>query len=427
MDKFVTKATKRTAPDGASSESSAKKAKGTSGAPLPALESCKWETYGSILYMRNFTAVPSTDAVKVASFDLDGTIITTKSGKTFATNANDWKFWHESVPAKLRELAADNYSIVIFSNQSGLSKGKVKETELKTKLNSIVAQLGVPVRVFLLSADDHMRKPRVGAWEFMLSHCQLQVDLAQSFYCGDAAGRPKAAGKPKKDFSCGDYKFAVNIGVPFMTPEKLFLNSTLTLHTKETSFELDFDPRTLLAETKAILPEWQLAPTSSQEVVLLIGSPGSGKSTLYKSYFSSYGRVNQDALKTPAKCKAAAVEFLKEGKSIVIDNTNRDVKTRSEWIQLAEDHEVPIRAFYLDIPKPLVFHLNEFRKLQKELHPDRSEAKPNVPDMVIHGFYKNMIVPTTEEGFASVVHLPFIPAPGLDAADKKLLASFLLG
>ncbi|CAK4684060.1 unnamed protein product [Aphanomyces euteiches] len=396
MDKFVTKATKRTAPDGASSESSAKKAKGTSGAPLPALESCKWETYGSILYMRNFTAVPSTDAVKVASFDLDGTIITTKSGKTFATNANDWKFWHESVPAKLRELAADNYSIVIFSNQSGLSKGKVKETELKTKLNSIVAQLGVPVRVFLLSADDHMRKPRVGAWEFM-----LQVDLAQSFYCGDAAGRPKAAGKPKKDFSCGDYKFAVNIGVPFMTPEKLFLNSTLTLHTKETSFELDFDPRTLLA--------------------------GSGKSTLYKSYFSSYGRVNQDALKTPAKCKAAAVEFLKEGKSIVIDNTNRDVKTRSEWIQLAEDHEVPIRAFYLDIPKPLVFHLNEFRKLQKELHPDRSEAKPNVPDMVIHGFYKNMIVPTTEEGFASVVHLPFIPAPGLDAADKKLLASFLLG
>ena len=43
------------------------------------------------------------------------------------------------------------------------------------------------------------------------------------FYCGDAAGRPKTANRPK-DFSDTDLKFAANIGLKFLTPEQLFLD-----------------------------------------------------------------------------------------------------------------------------------------------------------------------------------------------------------
>ena len=46
------------------------------------------------------------------------------------------------------------------------------------------------------------------------------MDLSQSWYVGDAAGRAKAwdgNAKTKKDFSCGDRKFAHNIGLKFGT------------------------------------------------------------------------------------------------------------------------------------------------------------------------------------------------------------------
>lgn len=46
--------------------------------------------------------------------------------------------------------------------------------------------------------------------------------MANSFYCGDAAGRKATAGR-KKDFTDSDLKFALNVGIEFKTPENLFL------------------------------------------------------------------------------------------------------------------------------------------------------------------------------------------------------------
>jgi hypothetical protein len=46
--------------------------------------------------------------------------------------------------------------------------------------------------------------------------------MKESFYCGDAAGRPAGNGR-KKDFTDTDRKFALNVGLTFYTPEMYFL------------------------------------------------------------------------------------------------------------------------------------------------------------------------------------------------------------
>jgi bifunctional polynucleotide phosphatase/kinase len=57
-------------------------------------------------------------------------------------------------------------------------------------------------------------------------------------------------------------------------------------------------------------------------MVIFCGSPGSGKSTFWHNYMPKYERVNRDTLKTKEKCYAVAEGFMKQGKSVIIDNTN---------------------------------------------------------------------------------------------------------
>jgi bifunctional polynucleotide phosphatase/kinase len=59
-----------------------------------------------------------------------------------------------------------------------------------------------------------------------------------------------------------------------------------------------------------------------KEMIIFCGSPGSGKSTFWKTYLSTYARVNRDSLKTKEKCYKVAEQYIKKGESVVIDNTN---------------------------------------------------------------------------------------------------------
>jgi DNA 3'-phosphatase len=57
---------------------------------------------------------------KIASFDMDDTIITRKSGAKFPKDANDWILLNNKVAPKIKELFNDAYKIVIFTNQAGI-------------------------------------------------------------------------------------------------------------------------------------------------------------------------------------------------------------------------------------------------------------------------------------------------------------------
>lgn len=60
--------------------------------------------------------------------------------------------------------------------------------------------------------------------------------------------------------------------------------------------------------------------TNDRDIVLFCGPPGAGKSTFFWKHLKplGYERINQDTLKSRAKCFKAATEFLGDGSSVVI-------------------------------------------------------------------------------------------------------------
>ncbi|KAK3283671.1 hypothetical protein CYMTET_8641 [Cymbomonas tetramitiformis] len=175
----------------------------------------KWTTIGDSLIART-GGKPST---KIAAFDLDGTLVNTKSGAKFALNGNDFVLFNENVKPKLQELHEDGFKLVIFSNQNGIKKaisGK-KAMETKSRIDNFSKEVQVPIQAFCATQKDEYRKPEVGMWKYMLRHNNegLEPDMDCVFFVGDAAGRPA-------DFSDSDKEFAKRIGVKFYTPEEFF-------------------------------------------------------------------------------------------------------------------------------------------------------------------------------------------------------------
>ncbi|KAI5954098.1 pnk1 [Candida margitis] len=199
-----------------------------------------WETIGTHL-IRNISTVPALPAekVKVAAFDLDGTLIDTKSGAKFSRGPGDWKWWGKSptmTPQTVAKYFNLGHLIVIFTNQGAVvaNKDSKSYSNLRAKLNLIYNELAKykvesiyvyaspkkPSKGSTSTEEQHKltRKPAIGIWqdlESVLAEKGKVIDYENSFYVGDAAGR-------KQDFSDSDFKFAENAKISFKTPEEFF-------------------------------------------------------------------------------------------------------------------------------------------------------------------------------------------------------------
>jgi len=134
--------------------------------------------------------------------------------------------------------------------------------------------------------------------------------------------------------------------------------------------------------------------SSLPEMVILVGLPGSGKSTYTKQNFPNHERVNQDTLLTKERCYAAALQALQEGKSIVVDNTNPTMQARKPFIDIAKKLNAPVRAITLVVDQQVAFERNVKRFTEGKA--------PMVPKMVYHIFKKSFQPPSLAEGFCLV-------------------------
>jgi bifunctional polynucleotide phosphatase/kinase len=289
----------------------------------------------------------------IAGFDLDGTIITTKSGRKFPIDKNDWKYAFDNIHQKLNDIRSKGYQIVIISNQKGLKNIE----SFKYKLNKVFENIHIDA-VFIANKNNYYRKPYPGFLKL------FKLD----FYVGDAAGR-------KNDHSNSDAAFAINAGINFYTPEHFFLNEKNEYH---------------LTTPEIKIKKFSVPKFIDKTVIMMVGRPGSGKSTI----------ANIIQKKTSAKIfsndltKNAFKEYLKalddNEKYLIIDNTNPSKITRRDWLQPAYDKGYITIIVWVDIPDEVSRYLNKYRFYKT--------GEKLIPDVVFNVYNKNFREPDESEG-----------------------------
>ncbi|XP_028139816.2 uncharacterized protein F21D5.5 [Diabrotica virgifera virgifera] len=349
---------------------------------------------------------------KIAAFDIDGTIIKTQSGARFPKDFDDWAMLFSDIPSKLQKLYNDNFKIVFFTNQSGIGKDPSKVKGFKRKIENILKKIALPIQVYIALGRSKYRKPITGMWDLLKTqkNDNVKINMNQSFYVGDAAGREKNwAPKKPKDHSSADRLFALNIGIKFYTPEEYFMKSRAMPFTMP-----EFDPRKTVTET---LPTINY---DTPNLIVMVGGPGSGKSQFCKSHIvpKNYVHVNRDTLGSWQKCVKLVEESLQKKKNCVVDNTNVDKESRQRYIEVAKKFGVPCRCFVMNTTFEQSKHNNRFRELTDKSH-------LMVSEIIINNLRKNYQKPVKEEGFDEIVEVPFVPQFN-SSENEKLYKMFLL-
>ncbi|KAJ9153502.1 hypothetical protein P3X46_026931 [Hevea brasiliensis] len=182
----------------------------------------KWKAFQTLIFLERDDGLH--DSNKIAAFDFDGCLAKTSVKRV---GADAWSLMYPSIPDKLQSLYNDGYKLVIFTNESNIDRWKNKRqiaVDSKVgRLNNFIEHVKVPIQVFIAcgyshgNMEDPFRKPKPGMWWIMEKHFNsgISIDMDNSFYVGDAAGRID-------DHSDTDIKFAQAIGLKFFVPEDYF-------------------------------------------------------------------------------------------------------------------------------------------------------------------------------------------------------------
>ena len=253
---------------------------------------------------------------KLALFDVDGTLVLSKTGRRWAANADDWVFAGE-VPAVLKRYHEDGYVIAFVSNQSEWQLGDKARSKFQSILDALTVANGWAPWCLVATAktkerDVVYRKPARGLYDLLLTKVAFTPTAVEM--CGDAVGADDPF--PPFRWSDSDHGFAVAIGATFKRPTDVF------------------GMRIPLTE-------------KTQELIILVGNPGSAKSSTARRFAAAgYEHLEQDVIGTKAAVAKAARAALAAKKSVVVDATHGSLANREPLLKLAADAKVPYRILW---------------------------------------------------------------------------------
>ncbi len=342
----------------------------------------------SILYLNYYNYIDPNKKYSIAGFDLDYTIIKTKSGNVFPKNKNDWQFLNGEIKNKLIELSKNsNFLIVIFSNQKGLEKHGMTVNDFQDKINNIKKQLDINFILMAALKDDIYRKPRIEMWNYLKNILKINIDKTKSFYVGDMAGR-------SNDKFDTDIKFALNLKIKFMTPEQYFLDVTKKESFNLTGYQLDNNSSNTKLNIKS----------EPNKMVIISGYPGSGKSHLAKKFTkeSKFKLFSRDTLHN--KFMKNLIDSMNLGEPVLIEGLYFNNQSRNELKLLAEKYKYNTVYILVKTNYELSYHLNLYRSL----YPNTNDPISPVPEIVYMKYRKNFEFPLETDWNEIIEYHPHI-------------------
>lgn len=257
---------------------------------------------------------------------------------------DDWIFINDKVIKKLQKLS-ESFLLVFVSNQS-------KFTDIiKEKFEMIISELensGIKLVLYILKSKT-WKKPEVKCYDHLLDH--IKIEPTEIRVVGDACS--SVSNFPSYQWSNSDFEFFTNLDFAnknFYLPNKIFIN------------------------TLPKIPE-------GKNVVLMMGTPGSGKTT-FTEQLKNYTIISGDKCGYMYRQINLFKKSLANGKNVVVDNLNASKKTRSKFIEIA------LEMGYQII---IVWSLKDGR-------PFNALREKPVPAVVYGNYSKQFEMPTTDEG-----------------------------
>jgi hypothetical protein len=125
------------------------------------------------------------------------------------------------------------------------------------------------------------------------------------------------------------------------------------------------------------------------EAIILIGIPGSGKSSFYKDrFYATHLRINRDMLKTRERERALIESCLKIKQRFVLDNVNATRADRQDMIAAAHAARFRVIGYFFQVSTRVAVARNKERS-----------GKAQIPLVGIFGAYKRLEPPSRDEGF----------------------------
>lgn len=136
---------------------------------------------------------------------------------------------------------------------------------------------------------------------------------------------------------------------------------------------------------------------------MLVGLPGSGKSTFYQQRFAgTHAHVSKDLFPNNRNKARRQQHLLEEafqaGRSVVLDNTNPTAGDRAGAIALAQTYGAVVTGYVFPRDVPASIERNAHR-----------QGKARVPDVAIFATAKHWQTPTLKEGFGTLFTVHLIP------------------